>query len=401
MRENKKQKIYRVVMLILVVSLITFIVTTVLMYNDSIKYVVSTKGLSGTNQATKKLDMLFATITELLDEKYIGDVNQEDLIDGALKELVNSVGDVYTTYYTKEELEDFNAETMGKFVGIGVYMRASLETGKVEVTKPIKGSPAEEAGIKTGDQILKVDGVEYVGDDLDEVAKNIKGEEGTEVTLTIKRGEEVFDLKIVRKNVHMNYVSGEMLDNNIGYMYIERFDEDCIKDFKSAYNELVAQEAKSLILDLRSNGGGLVDEALEIADMMCEKNEIMLITIDKDGKEVSEKAKKDREIKMPIVVLTNGGTASAAEILVGALKDNEKAVIVGDKTFGKGVIQELIYLSNGGALKVTSSEYYTPKKNKINKLGIEPDYQVSFDFKNLEVDEQLNKAIEIIKEKMN
>ena len=339
MRENKKQKIYRVVMLILVVSLITFIVTTVLMYNDSIKYVVSTKGLSGTNQATKKLDMLFATITELLDEKYIGDVNQEDLIDGALKGLVNSVGDVYTTYYTKEELEDFNAETMGKFVGIGVYMRASLETGKVEVTKPIKGSPAEEAGIKTGDQILKVDGVEYVGDDLDEVAKNIKGEEGTEVTLTIKRGEEVFDLKIVRKNVHMNYVSGEMLDNNIGYMYIERFDEDCIKDFKSAYNELVAQEAKSLILDLRSNGGGLVDEALEIADMMCEKNEIMLITIDKDGKEVSEKAKKDREIKMPIVVLTNGGTASAAEILVGALKDNEKAVIVGDKTYGKGVIQ--------------------------------------------------------------
>jgi len=397
--KEKRQKIYRVIMLILVVALITFIATTVLMYNGSIKYVVSPKGLPN-NKTTKKLDVLFATITELLDEKYIGEVNDEELIDGALKGLVAAAGDTYTTYFTKAELEEFKAETLGNFVGIGVYLRGNLETGKVEIVEPIKGSPAEEAGIKAGDQVLKADGKEYVADDLDELSKHIKGEEGTNVTLTLKREEEEIEITVTRRNVHMNYVSSEMLEDGIGYIAITTFDEDCSKDFKEEYNTLVEKGLKSLIIDLRSNGGGLVDEALEIADLMCDKNEITLITMDKDQKEEITKSKTDSTIKAPVIVLTNGATASASEILVAALKENEKAEIVGDKTFGKGVIQELIYLSNGGALKVTSAEYYTPRKNKINKVGVEPNYQVSFDYKNLEVDEQLDKAIEIIKEKM-
>ncbi len=367
MRE-KRQKIYRVIMLILVVALITFIATTVLMYNGSIKYVVSPKGLPN-NKTTRKLDVLLATITELLDEKYIGEVNDEELIDGALKGLVAAAGDTYTTYFTKAELEEFKAETLGNFVGIGVYLRGNLETGKVEIVEPIKGSPAEEAGIKAGDQVLKADGKEYVADDLDELSKHIKGEEGTNVTLTLKREEEEIEITVTRRNVHMNYVSSEMLEDNIGYISISTFDEDCSKDFKEEYNTLVEKGLKSLIIDLRSNGGGLVDEALEIADLMCDKNEITLITMDKDQKEEVTKSKTDSTIKAPIIVLTNGATASASEILVAALKENEKAEIVGDKTFGKGVIQELIYLSNGGALKVTSAEYYTPRKNKINKDG--------------------------------
>lgn len=396
--KEKKQRIYRTIMLILVVALVTFITTTVLMYNGSIKYVISSKDMPN-NATAKKLDFLLATITELLNEKYIGEVNEEDLIDGALKGLVAGTGDVYTTYFTKAELEEFKAETLGSFVGIGVYLQGNLETGKVEVIKPIKGSPAEEAGLKPGDEVIKADGKEYKAEQLDELSKYIKGEEGTEITLTVKREEEQLDIKVTRKNVHMNYVDSQMLEDDIGYISITTFDEDCAKDFNTEYDNLVGQNAKSLIIDLRNNGGGLVDEALEIADLMCNKNEITLITMDKENKEEITKSKTDRTITMPVVVLTNGATASASEILVAALKENEKAEIVGDKTFGKGVIQELIYLSNGGALKVTSSEYYTPKKNKINKVGIEPNYEISLDIKNLDVDEQLNKAIEVIKEK--
>ena len=396
--KEKKQRIYRTIMLILVVALVTFITTTVLMYNGSIKYVISSKDMPN-NATAKKLDFLLATITELLNEKYIGEVNEEDLIDGALKGLVAGTGDVYTTYFTKSELEEFKAETLGSFVGIGVYLQGNLETGKVEVIKPIKGSPAEEAGLKPGDEVIKADGKEYKAEQLDELSKYIKGEEGTEITLTVKREEEQLDIKVTRKNVHMNYVDSQMLEDDIGYISITTFDEDCAKDFKTEYDNLVGQNAKSLIIDLRNNGGGLVDEALEIADLMCNKNEITLITMDKENKEEITKSKTDRTITMPVVVLTNGATASASEILVAALKENEKAEIVGDKTFGKGVIQELIYLSNGGALKVTSSEYYTPKKNKINKVGIEPNYEISLDIKNLDVDEQLNKAIEVIKGK--
>lgn len=400
MEKNRKQSIYRTIMLIIVVALITFMVTTVLMYNGSLKYIIQNGGMPANNSTTKKLDILLATITELLEEKYIGDVSEDEMIDGALKGLVGSAGDIYTTYYTKEELDDFKTETLGNFVGIGVYLRGNLETGKVDIVAPIKGSPAEKVGLQAGDIVLKADGKEYVADELEKLSSHIKGEKGTNVTLTIKRGEDTLEFTVTRDDVHINYVDGKVIDDNIGYISVTTFDEGCANDFKAQYNELSGQGIKSLIIDLRSNGGGLVDEALEIADMMCDKGEITLITIDKDKKEEITKAKKDREINMPIVVLTNEATASASEILVGALKDNEKAEIVGQKTYGKGVIQELIYLSNGGALKVTSAEYYTPKKNQINKVGIEPDHKIDYNYKVIEVDEQLDKAVEVIKSKM-
>lgn len=398
MRERKRQKIYRIVMLIIVVALVTFVVTTVLTYNGSIRYVVSNQTVKS-DGTTKKLDALLATVTELLREKYIGNVNEDELIDGALSGLVESVGDVYTTYYTKSELEDFTTETLGNFVGIGVYMQGNRNTGYAEVVSPMPNSPAEEAGLQKGDIILKADGVEYTAETLSDLSAKIKGEEGTEVTLTIKRGEETFDVKVQRKTVHINYVTSQMLDENIAYIAISTFDEQSADDFKEQYSKLVEEGAKSLIIDLRDNGGGLVTEALKIADLMCDKDQTTLITIDKDGKESVTKSETDPEITMPVVVLTNEATASASEILVAALKDNGKATIVGTKTFGKGVIQELIQLSNGGALKVTSAEYYTPKKAKINQVGIEPDNKIEYD-QTSNTDVQLQKAVEIIKEKM-
>lgn len=390
MRENKRQNIYRIIMLIAVVAIVTYVLTTIINFDGSRKYLISTD--KDTN-IVNKIETSINAITKILDEKYIGDVDQDTLIEGALKGMVESVGDVYTEYYTKKELENFTASTLGNYVGIGIYMQADMENDVVTIIAPIKGSPAEEVGLKTGDKILKVNGVEYSAKQIDELSEKVKGEEDTDVVLTILRGEDTFDITVTRKKIHINYVDGEMLEDNIAYISISSFDEGCSKDFIEIYDELSEKGAKKLIIDLRNNGGGIVDEALKIADSICDKNQITLILVDKDENEEIKKSKSNPTISMPIVVLTNQGSASASEILVAALKDNGKAEIVGEKTYGKGVIQELIYLSNGGAIKVTSAEYYTPNKEKINKVGIEPNYKVSG------VKEQLEKAIELLKNK--
>lgn len=392
MENKKRQTIYKTIMLIVVVSIITFVVTTIINYDGTRKYVITSKSDSSISE---QLETAISAITEIIDEKYIGDIDEDKLIEGAIKGMVESVGDAYTTYYTKDELEEFTSTTIGNYVGIGIYMQADTENNTINIVGIMENSPAEQAELKEGDIILKVDGIEYTAEDINEISNYIKGEEGTEVKLTIKRGEEEIEKSITRGSVHINYVSNEMLNDNIGYIYIETFDEGCKEDFVNAYNELVQKGAKGLIIDLRYNGGGLVDEALEIADLMCDKDDTLLITTDKEGKQEITKAKTEATITMPVVVLTNGASASASEILAAALKDNEKAEIVGDTTYGKGVIQELICLSNGGAIKITSAEYYTPNGEKINEVGIEPDYKVT------DITEQLSKAKEVLAEKMN
>lgn len=391
MENEKRKNIYRSIMLVIVVAIVTFVVTSIIRYDGSRKYLITAQGETDIRQ---QLESAITSISEILEEKYIGEVDKDELIDGALKGMVESIGDVYTTYYTEEELDDFTATTLGNFVGIGVYMQADLENNTITVLSTIPNSPAEAAGLQEGDQIIKVDDVEYEAADLEEVSSKIRGEEGTEVKLTILRNGETLDINVTRGNVHVNYVTSELLENNIGYIYIETFDEGCKDDFLNAYNGLVEQGAKSLIIDLRYNGGGLVDEALDIAELICDKDDVLLITADKDGNKEITKSEKDPVITMPVVVITNEASASASEILAAALKDNDKAEIVGERTYGKGVIQELIYLSNGGALKVTSQEYYTPKEEKINEVGIEPDYAVTG------INEQLEKAKEILNEKM-
>lgn len=391
MESKKRQKIYRTIMLVIVVAIVTFVVTSIVNYDGSRKYIISAQ--EDSDLATQ-LEVAISTITEILEDKYIGEVDKEALIEGAIKGMVESIGDVYTTYYTEEELESFTASTLGNFVGIGVYMQADIENNTIVVLSTIENSPAEAAGIQAGDQILKVDDVEYDASELELMSSKIRGEEGTEVKLTILRDGETLDITITRGNVHVNYITSEMLENNIGYIYIETFDDGCTEDFINAYNELVENGAEALIIDLRYNGGGLVDEALSIADLICDKGDTLLITVDKDGNQEIETSTTDATITMPIVLLTNEASASASEILAAALKDNDKAEIVGETTYGKGVIQELILLSNGGALKVTSQEYYRPNGEQINEVGIEPDYQVS------DIKEQLEKAKEILLEKM-
>ena len=295
-------------------------------------------------------------------------------------------------------------DTMGNYVGIGIYMAKDEKTNKVKVLTSIKNSPAEKAGILQGDIIISVDGKEYSGDEVTELTNSIKGKEGTEVTLIILREEKTLEFKIKRENIKINPVEGKVLESNIGYIKFSSFDESTAEDFKAKYEELYKQNIKSLIIDLRNNGGGLVDQALEIADYIVEKGEVLLYEVNKNGEEDVKKSKNDPIINMPIVILTSESTASASEILAGTLKDLGKAKIVGTKTYGKGVIQQIQTLKDGSGIKITTEEYQTPNHNKINKIGIEPDETVELpeDVESVlnipeEKDTQLKKAIEILK----
>lgn len=400
MNNDKIKRIYRVIMLIIVVALITFVLTSAFLYNKlGSSSLFTTTGISSSNSEIVK--KIYA-IKSILDSKYISEINEQDLINGAIKGYVNAVGDDYTEYFTQKEMEDFYSEIEGNYVGIGIYMFQNTTDNTIVVLYPIEGSPAQEAGIQTGDIIRKVNGVEYTGEDFTTIDTAIKGEEGTKVTLEIERAGNTLTFEIERRSIDLYPMESELLSNNIGYIKIQSFDSDCAKEFKTIYENLAKAGIKSLIIDLRNNGGGIVSEALEIADYALDKNKIMLITKDKNGKEEIEKSSKTPIINVPIVILTNGNTASASEILAAALKENNKATIVGEKTYGKGVIQELLKLSDGSGLKVTVEEYYTPNRNQINKIGITPDVEVASPTETIteiEQDTQLQEAIKILKNK--
>ena len=334
----------------------------------------------------------------------MGEINEQDLREGAIKGYVEGLGDEYTEYIPADEMKEYTQDIMGNYVGIGIYMIQNTEENTIEVLSPIKDSPAEKAGILAGDIIVGVDGVNYTGDEIDTVANNIKGEEGTTVKIEIRRGEENLTFDIERAKVITNPVLSEKLENNIGYLQITSFDEGTAEDFKNKFNSLKDQEITSLIIDLRNNGGGIVEEALQIIDYIVPKGQEILITVDKDQKEEIEKSKDDVLIDMPIVVLVNEYSASASEIVAGALKDLNEATLVGKTTYGKGVIQQLLSLSNGAGLKVTVEEYYTPNRTKIDGVGIKPNEEVNLPETvtspltvTREQDTQLQKAIEILK----
>ena len=255
-----------------------------------------------------------------------------------------------------------------------------------------------------GDLIVSVDGTTYTAEEMSTVSSKIKGESGTTVKLEILRGTESKTIELKRESIKVNPVDGKVLSNQIGYIEFSSFDEGTAKDFREKYEELQKQGIKSLIIDLRNNGGGIVDEALEIADYIADKGSNLLYEVDKNNNEEIEKSENDPIINMPIVILTNENTASSSEILAGALKDLGKAKTCGTKTYGKGVIQQVLTLPDGSGLKITSEKYLTPNKTEINKIGIMPDEEVKLPdtVKNVltveeKDDTQLQKAIEMLK----
>ena len=396
MESGRGQKVYRIVMLILITALISSLVTAIIVRqklesSSSIDSIVASDGTTG-------IESTLAKLRTMLEDNYIGELDDKQMIEAAIKGYVKGVGDEYTEYYTPEEMSETYSEAMGNYVGIGIYMVVNYVQGNITVVEPMENSPAKSAGIKKDDLIVKVNGDEITVDNVEKMADAIKGEEGTKVTLGIQRGEEQFEVEVERKSLDISHIDSRMLKNNIGYIRIIDFDGGAAKEFKQNYENLSKQGAKSLVIDVRSNGGGVVDEAIDILEMICDKGSTLLIETDKDGKEEIITAEDKPIISMPIRVLTNGYSASASEIFAGALKDLQKATIIGTKTYGKGVIQSLIPLSDGSGIKITTAQYCTPNRNKINNIGIEPNIEVKLP-ENIEEltddnDTQLQRAIQ-------
>ena len=374
MDKERKNKIYKIIMIVAIAVFITFMVTSISLYTYFVNNPISITSKS--SSSSKDIAGTLQKYKEIIDKYYLGDVDEEKLKEGAIKGYIEGLGDPYTEYISADEMEDYLSDTMGNFVGIGIYMVKNTEKGKIQVLAPIKGSPAEKAGIQAGDLILTVDGVDYSADEMTIASNKIKGEEGTTVTIEVLRGTETKKYELKREKVKVNQVEGKVLSNNIGYINFTSFDETTADDFKAKFEEINKQGIKSLIIDLRNNGGGIVDQALQIADYVADKDSVLLYEVDKNNKETVKKAKTDPIINMPIIILTNENTASASEILAGALKDLGKAKTVGTTTYGKGVIQQILKLSDGSGLKVTIEEYQTPNRNKIHKIGIAPDEEV-------------------------
>lgn len=392
-------------MLIAIVAFVTFMITSIGFYQYFVKGDSLNKYLTlMTSDSSKDISQTLDTYKALIEKYYLGEVDEESLKEGAIKGYIEGLNDPYTEYISKEDMEDYLADTMGNFVGIGIYMAQDPDTDEILVLAPIKNSPAEKAGIKPGDIIVSVDGEETSSKDITVVSTKIKGEEGTTVKLEVLRGTETLSFEIKRENIIVNPVEAEVLENNIGYIKFSSFDENTAEEFKTKFEELQSKGIKSLIVDLRNNGGGIVDEALEIADYFVDKDTVLLYEVDKDNNETVKKAKDKAIINMPVIILTNENTASSSEILAGALKDLGKAKIVGTKTYGKGIIQQILTLPDGSGLKITTEKYLTPNRTEINKIGIEPDEKVELpeelkDELNIEKekDTQLQKAIELLK----
>lgn len=391
--EKKVKKSYGVLKII-----IAIILTAIITYFCTINFTLNSylNGADITYLTTK-----LVLIKNKLEDTYIYDMDSEKMIESSIKGYVNGLGDKYTEYLTKEDMKELLETTSGSFVGIGVYMVNNTADNTIVIVGVIDGSVAQSAGLQVGDIISKVNDIEYKGEQLDKVSESIKGEEGSEVKITVIRNSETLDFNIKRSSVKIKSVDSKMLDDNIGYIQIASFNDGTADEFKSAYNEIKNSVKKGLVIDLRNNGGGVVDESLKIAETMVEKGKTLLITADKNKNEKVDKSKENPIINVPVILLINNYTASASEILAGTLKENCGYKIVGIQSYGKGVIQSIYSFKDGTGLKVTMEEYFTPNHNVINKVGISPDIEVDLDdeWKNIsnvpyENDLQLQRAVE-------
>jgi len=334
---------------------------------------------------------------------YLDETETERLEEGVFDGMMGALEDPYSVYYTQEELQEQLADNEGVFFGIGAYISIDKVSGFPFVSGLIEGAPAEGAGLRPDDVIYQVDGVDTYGMTLNDVVSIVRGEEGSTVTLNIIRGNENFDVDVVRAKVTSETAKGEMLEDDIGYIQISEFADVTVDQFTEAYAVLKGKGAKALILDLRGNPGGLLSAAVDISRQILPEG-LIVYTEDKQGKREEYTCDGTRKIEIPMVVLVNGGSASAAEIVTGAIKDHGVGTVMGTTTYGKGIVQKIYSLSDGSAIKLTVSAYYTPNGTNIHETGIEPDVEVLFDaeayYAEESVDNQLEAAKEYLKKQM-
>jgi carboxyl-terminal processing protease len=348
---------------------------------------------------------LFWKVWELLKEKYVNraSLDAQQMVYGAIKGMVKSTGDPYTTFFDPKETKSFAQDLEGSFDGIGAELGIKDEI--LTVIAPLEDSPSQKAGLRAGDKILKI-GDKITSDmTIDEAVDLIRGKKGTEVKLTVlhEGDQETRDVTIVRDTIEVKSVKVEFRDPNVAHIKIIKFGEETTKEFDDAMNQVLAKGSEGIILDVRNNPGGFLDKSVDIASRLIPKGEVVVTEEDNTGKKESLYTKGgDRLNPIPIVVLINEGSASASEILAGALRDDRKITLIGKKSFGKGSVQELIDLPGNSSIKVTVAKWLTPNGDYIMEKGINPDVEVNMtldDFNN-QRDPQLDKALEVIKERM-
>ncbi len=356
-----------------------------------------------TERMVSKLQALENTINKYY---FLGDVQKEQLQDGIYRGIMASLGDPYTEYYSVEELNAIMEQTEGIYYGIGAYISLDTATGLPKISGTIAGAPSEEAGLRANDLIYEVDGVSAYGMTLSEVVSLVKGPEDTEVVLTLIRegASDYLEVAVTRKKVESPTVEYSMLDNNMAYIQVTEFEDVSVKQFQNALAKAREEGMKGMILDLRGNPGGSLNAVVEMARMLLPKG-MIVYTEDKNGKRSEYTCDGTKALEVPLVVLVDTNSASASEIMAGAIKDYGIGTLVGTTTFGKGIVQQIIPFRDGSAVKITISAYYTPKGNNIHGIGIEPDVVCEFDgeayYGNEDhPDNQLEKGKEVLKELM-
>lgn len=343
-------------------------------------------------------------VSDLIDSEYYGEAPKEYYSDGIMAGLVNTLDDKYADYFSAEEYERQLANVTKQYYGIGATLMQDPETGRVTVVYVYDDTPAQKGGLAEGDEILSVNGVVARKVDLDALVEEIQGDEGTEVELIVSKGGtgEPVSMKLVRAVINVPTVGYEMLENKIGYIQISRFANNTPNEFNEALEDLKKQGMKGLILDVRYNAGGIFSSCVEIVDEILPKGTIVYVE-DKYGKREYEFSDEEHKLDMPLVVLINESSASASEILAGAIRDHEYGTLIGTKTYGKGIVQKTFGLKDGSAVKFTVEKYFTPNGENIQDVGIEPDIELEFDFLGTEdqeyaydLDNQIQKGIEVL-----
>lgn len=379
-------KILKTIIAVLLIAIISSISTLGLIYY----------ALGFNEQGFSNL-MRFITAYRFIETKYVNDTDDVKLIDGAIDGMVKSLNDPHSNYLSPKMYKTLMEQTEGSFAGIGVVMGMDNEQ-KIHIVGIMENSPGQKAGLQEGDEILAVDGVPVTQMAFDEVAAHVRGQAGTDVVLTIMRDNANQDITITRDNIKLKTVGHKMLDNNIGYIQIVSFSEDTANEFNEAYNDLKNQGMKALVLDLRNNPGGLLTTCVEIAKKLVPKGEIVSIVDKQRNKETYSSSLEAPEY--PLVVLINKNSASASEILSGAIQDTKAGTIIGNTSYGKGSVQTILPMFEDDAVKLTIAKYYTPSGRSIDGTGITPDIEINLD-ENATLDTQLDKALEILKAQLN
>ena len=414
--EEKKESIFKkhgfflgVLTSMICLALLCFGVKTVLSYTGQL-LVIGEAGASTVKGSALLDDEVAQKIDEIyqyMNIYYYGEFDKEDIYNSLYSGVLESLEDPYSVYYTPEEYQDMQVSTSGTYYGIGAGVSQDLTTMEVTITKVYRGTPSEAAGLKNGDKIISVEGIEATSVEVSELVQHIRGEEGTTVHMVIYRPstEETLEFDVERKHVELPSIEGEMLDDGIGYIQITEFQDKTDEQFATMVAQLKEQGAKGLIIDVRANPGGLLRTVVELLDQILPKG-LLVYVQDKYGNR-DDYTSDAMCLDLPIVVLMDENSASASEIFAGALKDYEYATLVGKTTYGKGIVQNIIPLSDGDAMKITIAKYFTPKGNDIHKIGVSPDVEVEYEYSGPEdetydkqYDSQFLKAVEIMKEKL-